>query len=214
MSDITAPERVTDPAADPVGYVQRNIWPPLPTAFGVWLGDLIHRAKAGADPDLELPVPDGVLATGVFVPLARKADDGTIVITLGRALTLFHLEELLFPTDEEHAADPVEIFEPEVARTLANTADAKTVADTFDLKHINELTYQLVNEEWDYRRASPIHVDGEGRLHTGLNTLLAIVKANLPAPAIAHYDTPTGPSLTWRGPAGWGLLENYSHDTA
>lgn len=209
MSDPTAPKQPIDPAADPLTYVQLHIWPPLPTPFGAWLADLIHRAKAGADPNLELAVPDAVLETGTPVPLARKTDDGTIVITLGRALTLFHLEELLFPTPDEHADDPLEIFEPSVALALANTADAHYFGECFDPKEIDELTTRLLNGEWEHHTICPIRVDKQGRLTTGLNTLLAIIKANRPAPARAFYDTPTdGSPLTWRGPAGWGLLEN------
>jgi hypothetical protein len=213
VSTTTAREPVGNPADDPIGYVQRNIWPPLPTAFGVWLGDLIHRAAAGADPDLELAVPDAVLATGVFVPLCRK-DGDTIVVTLGRALTLFGLEELLFPDDEEHAADPIAVFEPLVALTLANTADAQTVADTYDPATVAELAATLAAGDWEYHLVPPIRVDGHGRLVTGLNTLLAIVKANAPAPAMAYYDTDdTGTvPLTWRGPAGWN--NGAPHDTA
>lgn len=212
MSDTTTREPVTDPAADPVGYVQRNIWPPLPTVFGAWLGDLIHRATAGADPDLELAVPDAVLDTGIFIPLCRK-DGDTLVITLGRALTLFNLEELLFPDDEEHAAEPISVFEPLVALTLANTATAATVADTYDPDTVTELAESLAAGDWHYGRVTAIRVDGNGRLATGLNTLLAIVKANTPAPALAYYETDaTGTTpLTWRGPAGWN--DGAPHDT-
>jgi hypothetical protein len=209
MSDTRNTPPGPDPATDPIAYVRQAIWPPLPTAFGAWLRDLAHRAKAGADPNLELAVPDAVLETGIPVPVARKTDDGTVVTTLGRALTLFHAEHLLFPDDTEHSEDPVAIFEPGVALTLANTADAKYAADCFDLVSVNEMAAQLTNGEWDYRLVSPIRVDRQGRLTTGLNTLLAIVKANAPAPAMAYYDTPAdGQPLTWRGPAGWGLLEN------
>lgn len=212
MSDTTTPEPVTDPAADPIGYVQRNIWPPLPTVFGVWLGDLIHRAKAGVDPDLELAVPDAVLETGVFLPLCRK-DGDTIVITLGRALTLFGLEELLFPDDEEHAASPITVFEPLVALTLANTADAQTVADDYNPQTVKELADTLTAGEWRFDMTARIRVDHQGRLTSGLNTLLAIVKANTPAPALAFYDTDdTGAvPLTWRGPAGWNDGAPHDH---
>lgn len=212
MSDTTNDTR-PDPATDPIAYVREVMWPPLPTAFGVWLQDLVHRAKAGADPDLELAVPDAVLDTRIPLPLARRTDDGTLTITLENALTLLHADHLLWPTPEEHAAHPVEFFTPDVARTLANTADAKTVADTYDWSHIQELAAQLKSGAWDYRQASPIHVDRDGRLHTGLNTLLAIVKANQPAPALAHYDQPyDGAPLNWRGPAGWGYWS--TDDTA
>lgn len=212
MSDTTTREPVADPAADPIGYVQRNIWPPLPTVFGVWLGDLIHRAKAGADPDLELAVPDAVLETGVFLPLCRK-DGDTTVITLGRALTLFSLEELLFPDEEEHAAEPISVFEPLVALTLANTADAQTVADTYNPQTVTELADTLTAGEWRFHLAEPIVVDQQGRLIGGLTTLLAIVKANVPAPALAFYNTDdTGAvPLTWRGPAGWNDGAPHDH---
>lgn len=203
MSD-TAPAR-PDPATDPAAYVSEVVWPPLPPAFGDWLADLVRRARAGEDPDLELAVPDAVLATSVPVPLCRMTPNGTVVTTLGRALTLFHAEHLLFPEPDEHDGDPVQVFEPEVALTLANTADAQAVADTYDPAVVRERSAQLLAGEWRYRDVTPIRVDRHGRLVDGLSTLLAIVQANRPAPVIAHYDTDHlgDAPLTWRGPAGW-----------
>jgi hypothetical protein len=175
----------------------------------VWLGDLVHRARAGADPDLELAVPDAVLDTGVHVPLCRKTEDGTIVTTLARALTLFHADHLLFPDDPEHSAEPVVIYEPGVALTLANTADMITVSGAHDPATVSELAGRLTGGQWDYRLVAAVRIDHEGRLIGGLNTLLAIVLANRPAPALT-YDLTPDPAhqpLTWRGPADRGTLE-------
>jgi hypothetical protein len=205
MSDTTTRER-PDPATDPIAYVREAIWPPLPTAYGAWLGDLTHRALNGVDPELELAVPKTVLDTGVPLPpeLCYQDDDGITVITLGNALTLFGAEHLLFP-DIAASGDPIEIFEPVVALSLANTADAATVADTYDPETVGELAAQLTAEDWNYHRVTAIRVDQQGRVTHGLNTLLAIVQANRPAPALAYYenDQPEGAPYTWRGPTGW-----------
>lgn len=199
MSDTTARP---DPVTDPHAYVRDAIWPPLPPAFGTWLMDLTRRAQAGDDPDRELPVPREVLNTGLTVPLCYEDSDGTVVTTLGRALTVFGAEHLLYPEGDE--ADTVEIFEPVVALALANTADAHTVAHTYDPTAVAEMAAQLTAGEWEYHRVLPIHVDQQGRVTAGLNTLLAIVQANQPAPAMARYDTDRDEDTepyTWRAPA-------------
>lgn len=207
---MTAPP--PDPATDPHAYVREAVWPPLPAAFGAWLADLAHRAQAGADPDLELAVPDAVLATHIHVPLARTTDDGTTTITLGAALTLFGAEHLLFP-DPGASDEPIEIFEPVVALTLANTADAATVAATYDPDTVKRLAGQLTAGEWQYQHVTPIRVDQQGRVTEGLNTLLAVVAANHPAPALAHYDNDPahGQRYTWRGPTGWNDGAPHEH---
>lgn len=201
---MSEPEHPIDPEKDPHGYIEREIWPPLPRVFGGWLEELIHRAKAGTDPSLELAIPDAIRETGIRIPGARTTDDGTPVITLATALILFRVEHLLFPGDAEHAEEPVLIFEPVIALQLANTADAATVADIYNADTIRELSAQIKAGEYDYRNNETVTIDAQGRLTSGLNVLLAIVHADAPAPALAVYDTDTHPGpYRWRGPAGW-----------
>ncbi|MFC4328292.1 hypothetical protein ACFPC0_10690 [Streptomyces andamanensis] len=200
----------TDPLMDPTGYVRREVWPPLPAVFGGWLAELTHRATAGADPATELAVPDAILETGLAIPGAHLAPDGTPVIALVDALTLFHLEHLLYPDDDTEGSS-LAIFEPLVALQLANTADATTVSETYNPATVRELSAQITAGEYDYRTNETVTLDTQGRLTHGLNLLLAIVHANAPAPALAlyHYDTNPGP-YRWRGPAGF--TQKAPHD--
>lgn len=201
MSDTSGPARI-DPNVDPVNYVKVHLWPPLPTVFGTWLGDLLHRARNAADPDMELAVPDAVLETGIGVPGSRYDEpSGTHVITLFRALSLFAQAEALFPDDAEYADEPVTIFEPYVALTLANTATPATVEALHDPICVDQYAAEITAGTWQYQKNPHVIVGRDGRLLSGLNVLLAIIKANTPAPVLAEYDgdDDDGP-YTWRPP--------------
>lgn len=191
-----------------IAYVRGQFWPPLPRVYGAWLIDLKYRATGGAAPDLELAVPPAILDSGYTPRSARRRRDGTTVITLFNALASLRQEELLMPPAEEDEPDPlpegVELVTPIVALVMANSADAATFGELYDPEEVARVAAELAHGTWVVDADQPIHVDHQGRITTGLNTLLAVVQADIsvPVPIVYGYDTANRP-LTWRGPAGW-----------
>lgn len=199
MSAAT-PQPPDDETAAAISYV-RGLWPPLPRAYGPWLVELAHRARAGADPELELAVPDAILDSGTLPRPTRRAEDGTLTITLREALTALRQEDLLYPDEEDPTWPPVEIVSPAVALSLANTADAAYAAQAHDPQAVTQLAEALKGGQWEVDLDNPIRVDQQGRITTGLNLLLAIVAACMDAPAAITYAYDDGPlPLTWRAP--------------
>ncbi|MFE2934900.1 hypothetical protein [Streptomyces sp. NPDC059278] len=178
-----------------------------------WLLELANHAKEGADPGLELAVPDAIKESGHIPSGARTAEDGTLVITLHDALAALDLEDLLlhFHEEEEGHGPGVEFVTPIVALAMANTTDAAHWGQTYDPDRIHELATTLTLGNWVVNVDDPIRVDEQGRIVSGLNELLAIVAANIDAPVSITYAYDDAPRpLTWRGPAG--AERNHDHD--
>lgn len=205
MSDTPAdPGQATEEALA-IAYVQDYFFPPLPRAYGPWLVQLAEMARQGADPEVLVPIPADVVAAGQLPTGARRLDaTADPVITLREALTDLGRGDLLGQPDPgKGEGEGPEFIKPETALALANTADAAYWGQAYDPDEVHDLATALTLGNWQINDENPIRVDQQGRVVSGLNQLLAVVAANIAAPAFItyDYDTATRP-LTWRGPAG------------
>ncbi len=189
-----------------LAYVQGRFVPPLPPAYAPWLVDLARLAETGARPDAVVPVPPEVASHRL--PRGAYTDgSGTRVITLWDALAALRKTDLLLDRDEDEEAGGVvlpkgvELMEPVTALALANTADAATVVRTHSASRVSALADGLRGGRWEIHPDRPVQIDQQGRVVEGLDSLLAIVEADVCAPVAMAYGTDNvSGGYSWRSP--------------